>query len=316
VRRVAELGSLGGILHVATTTLEHLENIMKLTISRHALGALLIAFAAASVEAAIISISKPLNSDDAQSRTLTDSNWTVTAPPFPLLTNIGVGYMINPEIVYDPSGMPGTLEDTTLHDHAYVAPYVPDPTRAVVTFQFDRPTAVSELEIIEHLHGITQVEGFVGNSPDALVSIGAVFGPYGDFTTSSEPTVFREAESYVFRFSTTQSATFFQFIVRKTNLDLGFAAYRAFPREASGTRIPGAIEAALAAAIQRIQGDAVEICWNSKSNKMYQVEYRSILDTSTWSALGQPLQGNGMVTCITDSLQGQSQRFYRVEELP
>ena len=66
-----------------------------------ALSVLLIVFTSSSMQAAIMGISKPLNSDDAQSRTLTDSNWTVTVPPFPLVTNIGIGYMINADVIYD-----------------------------------------------------------------------------------------------------------------------------------------------------------------------------------------------------------------------
>ena len=39
---------------------------------------------------------------------------------------------------------------------------------ATVTYHFDRPTIVNQLEIIEHYNGTSKVEGFVGNERDML----------------------------------------------------------------------------------------------------------------------------------------------------
>jgi hypothetical protein len=277
------------------------------------LSALLVVFGAATIEAAIIGISKPTNSNDRISRPLTDNIWSVSAPPFPLVTNLGIGYIINSVVMFTPLPTEPDLYDATLHDHVYTSPHFPDATRSVVTYQFDTPMTVAQLEVIEHLHGITQVEGFIGNSLESLTSIGSVFGPSGDFTTSSGRQVFMEAEPYVFQFNNAQPATFFRFIVRKTNLGDGCAAYRAFPRDPTGQRIPAAIEPRFVVTI--LVGE-VDICWPSKSNRTYQVEYRSTLTTNMWSALGPPIQGNGSTRCITNSVRGEPQKFYRVEELP
>lgn len=61
----------------------------------------------------------------------------------------------------------------------------------------------------------------------------------------------------------------------------------------------------------------VEFCWTSRSNRMYQVRYRSVLTTNLWINLGASVQGNGSTNCVTDAfVPGQPQRYYRVEELP
>ena len=66
-----------------------------------------------------------------------------------------------------------------------------------------------------------------------------------------------------------------------------------------------------------IRCSAVELCWQSASNKTYQVQYRSSLTTNQWTDLDAPVQGNGTTTCIVDTVPiGQPQRFYRVFALP
>ena len=60
----------------------------------------------------------------------------------------------------------------------------------------------------------------------------------------------------------------------------------------------------------------VEFCWTSRSNRTYQVQYRSALTTNLWTNLGAPMQGNGTTNCVTDLVApGQAQRYYRAEEL-
>jgi hypothetical protein len=274
---------------------------------------LLAAFNFVTVEASIIGISKPMNSNDRLSRPLTDNIWSVSAPPFPLVTNLGIGYIINPVVMFTPPPTEPDLQDATLHDHVYTSPHFPDDTRSVITYQFDTPTIVAQLEVIEHLHGITQVEGFIGDSLTSLTSIGSVFGPSGDFTTSSGRQVFMEAEPYVFQFDNARPATFFRFVVRKTNLSNGYAAYRAFPRDPTGQRIPAAIEPPF---VVTIQVGEVDVCWPSKTDRTYQVEYRSALTANLWSPLGPPVQGDGSTRCITNSVRGEPQKFYRIQELP
>ena len=277
----------------------------------HTLTILLLAIGGVSVHSAIISIAKPPNSNDGISRPFTDNVWTVSAPPFPLVTNSGIGYIVNSTVYFTPPPGEPDLQDTTFHDHAYIAPHIPDATRSTATYQFDRPTAVAEVEIIQHLHGITEVEGFIGESLDSLTSIGSVFGPSGDFTTSSGRTVFNEAEPYVFEFDNARAATFFRLVVRKTNLSNGYAAYRAFPRDATRQRIPPANQPGL---LMSIQVSDVEVCWPTTLGRTYQLYYRSTLTTNLWSPLGAPIQGDGLIRCVTDSVRSQPHKLYRVEE--
>ena len=66
-----------------------------------------------------------------------------------------------------------------------------------------------------------------------------------------------------------------------------------------------------------IRVSQVQICWNSASNRTYQVQYRSPLTTNAWLNLGPPVAGNSPTNCTTDDLApGQPQRFYRVLALP
>jgi len=62
-----------------------------------------------------------------------------------------------------------------------------------------------------------------------------------------------------------------------------------------------------------IRASQVELCWNSKSNLTYQVQYRSDLTTNLWTVLGNCIRGSGNMNCISDPIvPGQPQRFYRV----
>ncbi len=63
-----------------------------------------------------------------------------------------------------------------------------------------------------------------------------------------------------------------------------------------------------------IRASQVEVCWNSKSNLTYQVQYRSDLTTNVWTSLVCVRSTNSM-SCITDPIAaGQPQRFYRVAQ--
>ena len=131
---------------------------------------LAVVFCAPASAQRIQSVSVPVGSMDATSHPLDDNAWTVSAPPFPFDVQKGIGVLVNP--LY----LPGS-DNFALHDHQYLEAHVPDPTRAVVTFVFDQPVAVKRLELIQHANGITQIEGFVGDSVESLTSIGTVFGP-------------------------------------------------------------------------------------------------------------------------------------------
>jgi hypothetical protein len=169
----------------------------------------------------IVEISIPVNSNDATSHPRIDNVWTWTATN--PLTYAGIGYIIDPICAVPPQN----LSDFSLHDHGYISPYVPDPSRAVVTYRFDQSVIVDKLTIIQHTNGITAIEGFAGDSLGSLTSIGTVFGPRGDVHGNL---VFGEGESNTFDFqNTTHTGTYFQFVIRETNLQNGYGSYRAYP---------------------------------------------------------------------------------------
>jgi hypothetical protein len=58
----------------------------------------------------------------------------------------------------------------------------------------------------------------------------------------------------------------------------------------------------------------VDVCWDSLTNRQYQVQYRSDLTTNQWRDLGSLLPGSGSTNCITDTVRGEPRRFYRVVE--
>ena len=66
-----------------------------------------------------------------------------------------------------------------------------------------------------------------------------------------------------------------------------------------------------------IRVSQVELCWNSQSNGLYQVEYRSDLTTNIWTALGGQILATNSPTCTQDTVtSGQPHRCYRVVRLP
>lgn len=65
-----------------------------------------------------------------------------------------------------------------------------------------------------------------------------------------------------------------------------------------------------------IRTSEVELCWNSESNRTYQVQYRSELTTDSWTNLGAPIPGTGSKVCCVDKVPaGEPKRFYRALQL-
>ncbi len=60
----------------------------------------------------------------------------------------------------------------------------------------------------------------------------------------------------------------------------------------------------------------VDICWNTASNQLYQIQYSSVASTNLWNNLGTPVTGDGTVQCVTDTVRGLPTRYYRVVTLP
>jgi hypothetical protein len=55
-----------------------------------------------------------------------------------------------------------------------------------------------------------------------------------------------------------------------------------------------------------------DICWDSRTNEIYQLQWISSLDSTNWLNLGSPLPGTGATMCVADSTPIQEKRFYRV----
>ena len=57
---------------------------------------------------------------------------------------------------------------------------------------------------------------------------------------------------------------------------------------------------------------AVEIGWNSETNRLYQVQWSSEAEPAVWHNLGTAVPGNGEATSVFDSRRVSPRRFYRV----
>ena len=76
---------------------------------------------------------------------------------------------------------------------------------------------------------------------------------------------------------------------------------------------PHGLEFIPAPPLVTIRASQVEVCWNSKSNLTYQVQYRSDLTTNLWTSLVGCVRSTGSKSCISDPVVvGRPQRFYRV----
>lgn len=62
-----------------------------------------------------------------------------------------------------------------------------------------------------------------------------------------------------------------------------------------------------------IRVSQVELCWDTMTNEVYQLQYRSSLTTNVWLQFGGPIVGDGSQFCTNDAvLLGQPQRFYQL----
>ena len=145
----------------------------------------------------------------------------MVGPPYPIDVETGIGQLIN----LGSPVVPG-VDGFSLHDHAYIAPYVPDPSRAVVTYVFDEAIVVNQIHVVQHSNGIQEIQASVGNSLGSLSSIGTVnigSGPYEEMSTS------------VFDFQNSVAGRYLQLTVTRTSLVDGWASYRALLVASNGT---------------------------------------------------------------------------------
>ncbi|MDO8348783.1 MAG: hypothetical protein Q7T30_01000 [Planctomycetota bacterium] len=191
--------------------------------------AILSILSSASAQGALSAVSIPTGSQDAMCWPVLHNVWSVTAPPYPFDSSLGIGFIVNPQNTA-----------FALHDHQYTSPNVPDQTRAFIDYTFRWPVVVTGVEIVQHANGITRVEGLVGNTLLGMQSIGAPFGPSGDVTG---PNVFAEQSHQRFHFPAPTCGTRLRVFVRKTSLDNGWANYSICPFDASGAFIQPAWDA-------------------------------------------------------------------------
>jgi hypothetical protein len=61
----------------------------------------------------------------------------------------------------------------------------------------------------------------------------------------------------------------------------------------------------------------IQIGWISRTNKVYQLEYRtSLFATNSWTSFGAPTAGGGSTNWVVELGSGERERYYRVRELP
>jgi len=194
------------------------------------LGATLLAFSRPVIGAdglapAIVSVSVPPDSSDLYARSFDTKIWS-TVFPIRDVEHIGIGYIVEPE-PFHPNWSP--TEDFVMHDHMYVAPGIPDPRRANITYRFNEPAKISEVLIVQHTNGIAQIEGFIGNDENALQSLGRANSTLGANLPLKENT-FAEGYRDVFKFEKAGEGKIFKIVITRTPLPNGYAFYRAYPR--------------------------------------------------------------------------------------
>ena len=138
-------------------------------------------------------------------------------------------------VTRDPgSDIPLVLYNTSPSSAGYDQ-HTPRPDIARVTYHFDLPVEVAEIEMLVHPDGIIRIEGFVGDAPDELTSIGeaTVTGAARNQTFATE------RSSHIFRFDPDRvwPGTTFRFVVRETVKSDRYGNYQAIPRTADHLRI-------------------------------------------------------------------------------
>jgi len=75
--------------------------------------------------------------------------------------------------------------------------------------------------------------------------------------------------------------------------------------------------AAMLMPIATIRVSEVEVTWNTVSNRVYQVQYRSALTTNAWVNWGAPVTGTASMKSIQDAVPAdRPQRYYRLVVVP
>jgi hypothetical protein len=70
------------------------------------------------------------------------------------------------------------------------------------------------------------------------------------------------------------------------------------------------------ALISHLGTNTVQICWATHTNKQYQVQWLGTVDATHWTNLGSLVPGTGSNVCVSDSIAGWVQKFYKIQVLP
>lgn len=66
-----------------------------------------------------------------------------------------------------------------------------------------------------------------------------------------------------------------------------------------------------------ISATPVELCWDTRSRRLYQLEYRDAVNATGWLPLGPAIPGDGQRFCTNDlAFPGEPRRFYRLAITP
>ena len=60
----------------------------------------------------------------------------------------------------------------------------------------------------------------------------------------------------------------------------------------------------------------IAVSWPTETNRLYRLQYSSLLTTNTWVDLSTPIRGYGTNALFIDSVLGEPRRYYRVITLP
>ena len=185
-------------------------------IAQGAVVAAALAFAPVAVQAAtLIGISTPVGSNDATSRPSNEGVWSVSGTPAP--TTIGIGWTVD----LSQAGNYGS-GNFVKHDHQYTGPFVPDPTRAQITFQFSNAVTLNMLSMIEHTNGISRVHAYLGNNLNALTDLGEVVGSLGEGQ-------FFDGAVNDFAYNSAASGSYLTVVFSRSSISNGYAFFRLFP---------------------------------------------------------------------------------------
>jgi hypothetical protein len=175
-------------------------------------------------EPKVTGVQVPVDSSDGVSWSRNQNIWNTT---FPIrdVNQIGIGYIVEPEPFHRNWGP----TDVVIHDHQYKAAQVPDPTRAIITYEFSEPAKISEMLVIQHTNGIAQIGGWIGNDRAHMHSLGIANSSLGSDLPPKNRT-FVEGYRDVFKFERSGKGRVFAMTITKTTLPNGYALYRAYPR--------------------------------------------------------------------------------------